>query len=593
MIYYGDIFGKIHAIQIADFKDDPVTPTKDETLSPITSSPIAEEDISTTGSPTFAPASDIPVIDLTTAPPKDTDIDSDMGSGAVVLPTESSTQIDANAAITEDSADVKDFFVNNLLIILIAVCGGLALAIVIVMLAQRARKGKAEATSKDNEVVLNESDEKGFAGAQNNFEDECRRDEEEFLASIPKTPEKPGQRLVKPASKNHSPAAVTPATLASIEESPAECELSFASGDDSAGGAPSPKKLDTTFVAVGLPTATKKEKTDNTYSSSLLKTAISEDEELVEALNDNAMAPEATVNSSMCSNVNAPQDLESVEVIASSGGSVISHQSGRKSSTPVADPNEYYSASNDLMSVDGSMYLDDDSMFQSKIEVASLANYSVASSTQGGASELDSAHYTAEDGQIKYVSSNGAAPTSNPYLQPDLEALLSPEVAAYLRKNQNISPNPMTPTPEYVASSTKLRADSPMTPISPMSDTGKLPSDCDGRILARSGSSARRSACSGQRRSIRELSPADQDSGNCSSSSNSVSPSPETHVKTNAEPVDAWSSFLNELAKAESEFFNPSFSSKTMQGRKQERTESSPPPPPPPESPPPELPSLL
>ena len=85
---------------------------------------------------------------------------------------------------------------------------------------------------------------------QDEYEDECRRDEEETLREIVNAPATPEQAVSKKVTSKQkqkgSPA--TPATLASIEESPAECELSLVSSKDaSPAGTPPRKKLENAF----------------------------------------------------------------------------------------------------------------------------------------------------------------------------------------------------------------------------------------------------------------------------------------------------------------------------------------------------------
>lgn len=615
MVYYGDIFGKIVALEIAEFsdatvaptdaptKEGTVTPTKDETSSPTTITLIETTIVEdTTDSPTVAPPDlvvpdlVVPVPEETTEPPQDVEFVSETGSGTVVIPTPtdpSTTELEASSQVNnEQQEDSESFFDNQMMIILIGVCGGLAIAIISIMLAQRYRSGKPTESAKDDaELVLDEGNTKGWAngghdGGQGDYEEECRRDEEETLREIvgvPTTPVKDG--LAKQASKNKkesSPgAATTPATLASIEESPTECEVSFVS-DNSPTGTPTRKNLDVAFVSASLPV-----NKDEARKLALLGTTSTAQELLDEEIPE----IETVASLSMCSNNSAAQDLHTVEVVASSGASVRSQASmARRTMSPATVPeyDEYMSNANDLMSVDGSLYLDDDSLFQGRAEVGSLSQYSVASSTRDENSEVASRHSTMENGDMQFISANGAAPGAQ-YMQPPrklssplLKSNLSPEVAEYLRKNQSISPNPMSP--EYIDPS---GATSPTSPISPLSDAGKSPQSNDaGRELAHAGSSVRRGGPGITRRSssCEEL-PETDAQATSTSSSRSDSPPPQPPVETAeaAEPEDAWNSFLSELARAERDFFNPSFGGKkkTKENAQPERSQSPPPPPPP------------
>ena len=576
-LYYGDIFGKIVALEIAQFSKETAPPAKEETAPPTTVAPVEEEVVDTTESPTWAPGDLVVVPEVEETAPQDTDFESETGSGTVTVPADSSTtELDASAAVNSEAGESESFFSNDIMIILVAVCGGLALAIIAVLVAKKARSGsdKPVEMTKNDKCVLDKGDQKGWTNAQDEYEDECRRDEEETLREIVNTPATPDQagstkRTPTKQKQKHSPA--TPATLASIEESPAECELSFAGSNPSPAGTPPRKNLESAFEESLL------DKMEEKKEESLLEnsTASRKAQEYSADVPDD----ETGANESMCSKNSVPHDLESVEVVANGGSSVISMPSIRSARSPDTVPEYQDTCANDLMSVDGSLYLDDDSLFQGRAEVASLSQYSVASTNDGG-SQLAGA---VEDGEMRFVPANGAVPGSH-YLQPprvaspSLTSGLSPEVQAYLRQNQSISPNPMTPG--YIPSQT-TSPQSNASPISPLSDAGKSPSESAGRELARAGSSVRKGGSFGHRqgRGQESSSPVTE----ASSSSRPESPPPQPPMETEDEPEDAWNSFLSELAKAERQFFNPTFGGKKK--KKKERAQS-PPPPPPPDSPP-------
>ena len=579
MLYYGDIFGKIVALEIAQFETVP--PAKEETAPPTAVAPVVEEVVDSTESPTWAPGDlvVVPEVEENATPPGDTDFESETGSGTVAVPSDSSTtELGASAAANSEAGEPESFFSNDIMIILVAVCGGLALAIIAVLFAKkiRSRSGKPAEKTKNEKCVLDKGDQKGWTNAQDEYEDECRRDEEETLREIVNTPTTPNQsgsttRTPKKQKQKLSPA--TPATLASIEESPAECETSFAGSNPSPTGTPPRKNLETAFEESLLDKMEEKKEESLLEKSAATRGA----QEYSAAVPDD----ETGADVSMCSKNSVPHDLESVEVVANGGSSVISMPSIRSAKSPNTVPGYQDTCANDLMSVDGSLYLDDDSLFQGRAEVASLSQYSVASTTDGG-SQLAGTD-AVEEGEMRFVSANSGAPGSH-YLQPprvaspSLTSGLSPEVKEYLRQNQSISPTPMTPG--YIPSQT-TSPQSNASPISPLSDAGKSPSESVGRELARAGSSVRKGGSFGHRQSRGQESSSPV--AEASSSSRTASPPPQPPMETEDEPEDAWNSFLSELAKAERQFFNPTFSGKKK--KKQERAQS-PPPPPPPYSPP-------
>ena len=586
VLYYGDIFGKIVALDIAAFPTTAPTTAPTEEATQEATDPVNEEEAeeeeeevtdiagTSTNSPTFAPYNNAgdegtgesgSYIDneKTTSPTNNGGDDND---------EDADTEIGASAAAASN-ADNEDtsFFSNEIIIILISVCGALTLAVVAVLVVRRTRKTKNTKLSKEGDIT--EDDGRNWGSALDDYEEECRHDEEETLREIvsasPITPQKGGGSKKSSKNKqNFSP--VTPSTLASIEESPAECDLSFVSDA-------SPKNLEKSFVDVSYnenKTATKADVEKESNPSS------TKTEEWSKVDDDKAKDSQAELDQA------GPPDLLSVEVVKSP-----TFPKNNEPKSPIRvlpdhecpDSPDY--AANDIMSVDGSLYLDDDSLIKGDVEVASLAQYSYASTKEEIETTLGD--YSGEENAIKFEPANGDAdiPGSH-YLRPPSKAstILSPKVAEYLRRNKS----PLVPTPNTTKEpAAPMPNDSSTSPVTPQSASNSPQEDAGpGRVAARAGQSVRRGGSGLNRGPSRELSPRNSFTN---STSRGRSPSPEPPLQPTlkteeAEPEDAWNSFLNELAKAEREFFSPSYAKK----KQPERGVSPPPPPPsysPPESP--------
>lgn len=645
MLYYGDVFGKIVALEIADFttpaptklptqkpvaivaevskpKPEPQPEPTPKPTTPPTTAPVAEP-VKRTPSPTISPAMVVPVTAPVLPPVPVPNIDTvafneeqetgwptlgyndDDASRPVVEPNvitvvdvdgqeqndSPNSELTASAAIDSDEGDTS-FFSNEIMIILVAVCGGLAMAIVALLVAQKARTMKSNNNNNtkkpmEHMLVSPEDDGKDWNNAQDEYEEECRRDEEETLREIVgSTPTKAPKRGSKKQQKRMSP--MTPSTLASIEESPAENELSFVS--DATPEAATPKKNLAKSFDASLPAEAGLEVTLNearaqkddkiplgstpkgTESNSNLRitrlgSGVSNSNEGSSHLGsgsgqnnnnnvqlDNDGFPLLDNRGTPKVETQAPPELSSVEVIPKTAKPAQQQVRRTMSPGPSAYPPADTAAANDIMSVDGSLYLDDDSKF----DVASLAQYSVASTTDGASAELG-VHYPGDGSSIRYE----AASPGDQYMMPPRIASplvarsISPEVADYLKRSQSaMAPNPMTPKGTFISKDMS----------SPVSTSPMTPPSGENAKEVRKGQSVRPGGSSRSRESsTRGRSP----------------PPPQPPVKDEAsEPEDAWSSFLSELANAEKEFFNPSFNKKKT-NKGQERAQSPPPPPPP------------
>jgi hypothetical protein len=566
VIFYGDIFGKIVALEVAAF--DTNGPTVTETVPPTTPQEEEEkkeeekeeeeeeqeviEEAKNTHRPTPRPTPAL--LDggaVVWGKESDSETEStETESTEIALDSQTETEYETSASTAGGDDAVDSFFSNEIMIILVAVCGGLAFAIIVLLVAQKMRTQKQFMAAKDESEGTVE-DGKKWTNAMDEYEEECRRDEEETLREIvavaPKTPGKPGKKKSPNNKKKFSP--LTPATLASIEESPAECELSLVSDV-------TPKDLEKSFEKL----LDEKKEDDGSTSMPVLP-APQAAESPIETNDDNNSNVEST----------GPPDLSCVEVVVSPPTQIPQQPSPADNKRPVSPD---YTA-NDVMSLDGSLYLDDDSLYQARVEVASLSQFSMASSRD---TEMDTPN-PMDEGQTRFEPASIGI-TGAHYLQPPSRAspVLSPQVANYLHRNASPLSHDSATTPEgHVRPiQTSPLSTSPVTPPS----NGNSPEETgSGRFVARAGQSVRQQGSGNQRGRSRETSPPiDPDE---TINNNRVEAPPLPPLQTEAEPEDAWSSFLSELAKAEREFFNPSFGKK----KKQERA-TSPPPPPPPDSPP-------
>ena len=543
-----------------------------------------------TDSPTWAPTvASVPV--LPPAPVTENNVDADLGStsnsnantgSGLVVDMQDEATIGSSAAMNtaaEDDGDTS-FFANQIMIILVGVCGALAVAIIMLLVVQKVRNSKPSDTSKNTPV--SQDDAKEWDEAQGEYEEECRRVEEETLQEIVgsnemKTPTKgkrPPKKQKKISPKKMPP--VTPSTLASIEESPAECEISLIADKDA------PKKnLAKSFDGVSVEEASKKEEKkwgkaesqEVEWNKPIESKAV---EPQINSVDSSDGASDTRSSFSAASSVKA--ELNSVEVVKSPTMPPTVQQHKESVRRTISPETTMSDAANDLMSVDGSLYLDDDSFAQGKVEVASLSQFSLASSRDGNSQF--SAQYSAGDGATeRYMQPPRQA--SSPLLRPSL----SPEVTDYLKRNQStLNPNPMTPT-GYIESGQRAMSTSPMTPSSDTERSREEGSTKFGRDVARAGQSVR-SGGAGPTSAVK------MGRGREPPAARTESPPPRPPVKTEPdEPEDAWNSFLSELARAEREFFSPPASSTPVSSKPtQHGRAQSPPPPPPPATPPPQNP---
>jgi hypothetical protein len=571
-LFYGDIFGKIVALEIASFKPTTEAPTEAPTKGPAVETEPDEEEESVpppseaeedttkdTSYPTWSPVAVVPAPSPVALPKPEPNIDAvpsddddtnliEMDDDEVQYPTiitnpgDSSEQTESElaAAAAGGEGETKSFFSNQIMVILVAVCGGLALAIVAILLVQRARTMKKTNRKPTDHVPMQpEEDGEDWSEAQDEYEEACRRDEEETLREIVGMAAKtPGKSKRSKKQKKMSPK--TPSTLASIEECPGENELSFVSDA-------TPKNLEKSFDISFMEGASK----EVTFTQA-------------QAQKDNENHQDAN---NISRESDTPPELTGVEVVSKSAVTTPKEATRYTMASPGPAP-ELADCSIDVMSVDGSLYLDDDSYLQgSKFDVASLSQYSMASTTEGN-SELGS-YYPGDEGSIRYEAANPGDQYMKPprVASPLLQRNLSPEVTDYLRRNEStMPPNLMTPRTAYVDPNPTTT--SPMTPPS-----GGSGADVD-RDAVRAGQSVRPGGSDRLGR---------KDSKNRSRTPSP--PRPPVDAEDDAEPEDAWSSFLSELARAEREFFSPSFKKKNAVP---EERPSSPPPPPPPSYPPPD-----
>jgi hypothetical protein len=610
-LYYGDIFGKIVALDIAAFESTavPAVAVLPETAPPVplevvtvkTDAPTSRPTLATTpkpaplvtttviesestgpdktSTPTWGPLeaswpTRSPILQQSTIPFANGDTAAPNGVGSEDLEVndtgEKDTVISTSAAVDAEEKSNDSFFSNDVMIILVAVCGGLALAIIVLLFTQRIRSCKRsnQKSNRNHEPIAGDEDGKDWHNAQDEYEEACRKNEEDTIREIvslaPQTPSKKAKSPKKSSKKQKKPSPVTPSTLASIEESPAECEVSFV-------GDASPKNLEKSFDASLI------EAKNNSHAASLTEAPLPAKSVVYSMIEPVNRTVEAT---------SEPTELLSVEVVAKKDVGKPPKPAGRVKSPEIPTESSDYA---DIMSVDGSLYLDDDSFLQgSKVEVVSLSQFSAASSRDGSSGIGTS--YSVE-GQLRYEaadSSNSEEPfmqaprVSSPLLRP-----LSPAVADYIRRNQSpLAPSPTTPGGFLQAERTETMSPSPVTPPSEGGDSPaqERESALEKHSLragqsVRPGGSEERSSRSRKRVSDTRAS----DPSRCRSPS---IPRPPVEAGPHDEPEDAWNSFLSELAKAEREFFNPSFSSKGNKNNNKERPQS-PPPPPPPDSPPP------
>ncbi|CAB9516156.1 expressed unknown protein [Seminavis robusta] len=607
-LFYGDVFGKIVALQIATFTsqapqaaptDPPVTavpinpeepdpeevtpgpttplatpaPTPDPTQSPVatptntpnpTQSPVVAPTtppVEKTPTPTWTPVTspvdvyipyEIPGSDA----PDDVGFEDTSQSASQAQDTSSNSEFSSSAAINgEDEPD--SFFSNDIMIILVAVCGGLALAIIVLLIAQKVRSSKRTKALPSHDLISEEQDGKDWSNAQDEYEEHCRRNEEETLREIESTaPSTPSQGSKRP-SKKPKKSPVTPTTLASIEESPAENDTSFVSDA-------TPKNLVKSFDASMME--------ETSIRGRGLEVSLA-DAPLPNKTADDAIAQQKSTTSVASTDNSKTAGISSVEVVANLGNKPPKVMSRVRS--PAVVPSSPDHGGNDLMSVDGSLYLDDDSYLQgSKVEVASLSQFSAASTQEGG-SDIGT-HYTTDENGLRFE----AAYEKPRVASPIMSRTLSPQVEDYLRRNTSFGSSsnpPVTPGAYLQAKPTGTMSPSPVTP--PSEANSPEPDGGIDKDVARAGHSVRPG--SGQGRG-RQEEPSDEESSGIRSRSPSI-PRPPVEAEANDEPEDAWNSFLFELAKAEREFFNPSFGKKKKEAK---RSESPPPPPPPPHSPP-------
>lgn len=563
------------ALEVADYKASTNAPTTTPTAKPVEIEPEEEVELPVDPPKETATPTGSPVVPATPAPVTvvepnidNVPFDAEDDDKALEYPTtlvdagndmqENNSEFSAAAAAADNGEDDDEsFFSNDIMIILVAVCGGLALAIIVLLIAQKARNLKSNNSKPaDHTLVAREDDGKDYNNDQEEYEEACRRDEEETIQEIvdlaSKTPPNKGKRNSKKQKKS-SP--MTPSTLASIEECPGEAELSFVSDA-------TPKNLEKSFEASLVEAASK-----GACQGVSQEVTLTEARDQMSARDSSEQEKDASISDE----ADVPPTLSGVEVVKSEVFKPKPQSRFAISPVPSTD------CANDIMSVDGSLYLDDDSYLQgSKFDVASLSQYSVASTLEGNNSEVGS-HYPGEEGSIRYEAAHSSGP-GDQYMQPPrvasplLRSNLSPQVENYLRRSESsMSPNPMTPKNAYVPSPTSPLSTSPVTPPSGGSGAG----GAFDRESVRKGQSVRPG---GQGRS-RE--PAENKSRGRTPSP----PRPPVGTEDVDEPEDAWNSFLSELAKAEREFFNPNLGQK-KQNEPGNGRPSSPPPPPPPGPPP-------